>query len=425
MEPYNSSTWDFLLQLQKNSFQYFIDLANPKNGLVPDTDHVESDASISGVGFALSCYPIAIEKKFISRSEAIEKVLVTLNFFADSEQSNSERATGHKGFYYHFLDMQTGQRAGGCELSFIDTGFLLAGILCVASYFNGPDSKEVQIRSLAGQLYGRVDWHWAIGEKKSLPQGWKPTSGFIHYSWEGYSEALLLYTLGLGSPTFPLPEESFALWTSTYQWENIYDVDFLYAGPLFIHLYSHAWIDFRGIRDKFMCEKKSDYFENSRRAIKIQKIYCNRNPNNFNGYGKNCWGITADLGPDFQTQIINGKSITFYPYVARGVPFGPDDGTIAPWAPLASICFDEKMSIAAIEHLRLTYPQLLGKYGLYCSFNESITPPWFPQRYYALDLGIAIMMLENAQNNFIWDLMKKCPAISKGLRRAGFRGGWL
>ncbi|MGZ3808734.1 MAG: glucoamylase family protein [Bacteriovorax sp.] len=295
----------------------------------------------------------------------------------------------------------------------------------MASYFNGPDSKEVQIRSLAGQLYGRVDWHWAIGEKKSLPQGWKPTSGFIHYSWEGYSEALLLYTLGLGSPTFPLPEESFALWTSTYQWENIYDVDFLYAGPLFIHLYSHAWIDFRGIRDKFMCEKKSDYFENSRRAIKIQKIYCNRNPNNFNGYGKNCWGITADLGPDFQTQIINGKSITFYPYVARGVPFGPDDGTIAPWAPLASICFDEKMSIAAIEHLRLTYPQLLGKYGLYCSFNESITPPWFPQRYYALDLGIAIMMLENAQNNFIWDLMKKCPAISKGLRRAGFRGGWL
>jgi hypothetical protein len=421
----NSANWDYLLQLQKDSFQYFIDLTNPSNGLIPDTDHIESAASIAGMGFALSCYPIAVEKKFISRSEAIEKITVALNFFAESEQSESENATGYKGFYYHFLDMKTGRRAGGCELSFVDTGFLLAGILCVATYFQGSDPNEKKIRTLADFLYRRVNWQWAMCEKLSLSQGWKPNSGFIHYAWEGYSEALLLYTLGLGSPTFPLAEKSFALWTSTYQWENIYDVDFLYAGPLFIHLYSHTWIDFRGIRDNFMREKKIDYFENSRRALKIQQIYCDRNPNNFKGYGKNCWGLTADLGPDYQKQIISGKPITFYAYAARGVPYGPDDGTIAPWAPIASICFDEKICLTAIEHLRSTYPQIYGKYGFYCSFNESIVPPWFPQRFYALDLGISILMLENAQNNFIWNLMKKCPVISNGLRRAGFTGGWL
>ncbi|MDD4974574.1 MAG: glucoamylase family protein [Bacteriovorax sp.] len=421
----NSVNWDFLLRLQKDSFQYFVDLANPNNGLIPDTDNKESSASIAGMGFALSCYPIAIEKKFMSRSEVIDRILVVLNFFADSEQSDNENATGYKGFYYHFLDMKTGLRAGGCELSFVDTGFLLAGILCVATYFQGTDPVEKKIRSLADYLYRRVDWQWAICEKLSLSQGWTPSSGFIHYAWEGYNEALLLYTLGLGSPTFPLAEKSFAVWTSTYQWENIYDVDFLYAGPLFIHMYSHAWIDFRGIRDKFMREKKIDYFENSRRALKVQQIYCDRNPNNFKGYEKNCWGITADLGPDYQKQIINGKPITFYSYAARGVPYGPDDGTIAPWATLASLCFDETIGISAINHLRVNYPQILGKYGFKCSFNDSIVPPWFPERFYALDLGISILMLENAQNNFTWNLMKKCPVISNGLRRAGFRGGWL
>lgn len=421
----NSTSWNFLLQLQKDSFQYYVDLADPTTGLVPDTDHIKSNSSIAGVGFALSCYPIAVEKRFMSRGEAIERILLVLNFLAESEQSTNELATGHKGFYYHFLDMQTGKRSGDCELSFIDTGFLLAGILCVATYFKGSDPSEIKIRSLADYLYKRVDWHWATGEKISLPQGWKPTSGFIHYAWEGYSEALLLYILGLGSPTFPLPEKSFEAWTSTYQWENIYDIDFLYAGPLFIHMFSHAWIDFRGIRDKFMREKKIDYFENSRRAIKIQRLYCDRNPNNFKGYGKNCWGITADLGPDQQEQIINGKLITFYGYGARGIPFGPDDGTIAPWPSAASICFDKKISLAAIEHLRLNYPQLQGRYGFYSSFNDSIDPPWFPQRFFALDVGIIVMMIENATSNFTWNLMKKCPVVSNGLRRAGFRGGWL
>ena len=421
----SSPNWEFIQQLQFLAFQYFIDLFNPINGLIPDTDHIDSNASIAGVGFALSSYPIAVENKFIERSDAIKRIITTLTFFAESEQSVSENATGYKGFYYHFLDMKTGQRAGGCELSFIDTGFLLAGVLCVETFFQGTDPLEIKLRHLANIIFSRVDWHWAMGEKLSLSQGWTPSSGFINYAWEGYSEALLLYTLGLGSPTFPLSKESFSAWTSTYQWENIYNVDFLYAGPLFIHMYSHAWIDFRGIRDQFMREKKIDYFENTRRALKIQKNYCDINPNNFTGYSKNCWGITADLGPDYQKQIINGRALTFYAYSARGVPYGPDDGTIAPWASLASICFDQKISLDAIEHLNSTYPQLLGKYGFYCSFNESINPPWYPKRFYALDVGICIMMIENAKNNFVWNLMKKCSVISNGLKRAGFTGGWL
>ncbi len=160
----------------------------------------------------------------------------------------------------------------------------------------------------------------------AVVHGWKPESGFLNYGWEGYSEAIVLYALGLGSPTHPLTEESFQVWTSTYQWENLYDIDFLFAGPLFIHQFSHAWIDFRGIRDRFMREKRCDYFENSRRAAWVQREYAIRNPRSFVGFGEDCWGLSAGDGPSGKPQRVAGRRQTFYGYAARGVPWGPDDG---------------------------------------------------------------------------------------------------
>ena len=180
---------------------------------------------------------------------------------------------------------------------------------------------------LADALYRRADWPWAQNGGATVTHGWKPESGFLEYRWEGYDEALVLYILGLGSPTHPLPEESYAAWASTYEWKNSYGYDYLYAGPLFTHQISHVWIDFRGIRDAFMRDKRIDYFENTRRATYVQQRYAIDNPLEFAGYGKDCWGITASDGPGPDTIKVNGIERRFFDYVGRGVPYGPDDGT--------------------------------------------------------------------------------------------------
>lgn len=205
----------------------------------------------------------------------------------------------------------------------IDTTLLLAGALAAAVYFDDESESEQAIRDLADAIYRRIDWQWALGGEATARQGRKPESGFLHYGWEGYSEAIILCVLALASPSHPLPDESFTAWTSTYRWENIYDCEFLYAGPLFIHQFSQAWIDFAGIRDRYMRAKGSDYFENSRKATHVQREYARRNPHGFEGYGKDCWGLTANEGPGFRTLRIGGRSRSFLGYAARGVPYGP------------------------------------------------------------------------------------------------------
>ena len=177
--------------------------------------------------------------------------------------------------------MKTGRRASNCELSTVDSAFLLAGALTAAAYFDGDCHQEHQIRTLADLLFRRADWRWAQHGKATVTHGYKPRTGFLKYRWEGYDEALLLYVLGLGSPTYPLPDVSYAAWLSTYAWKKIYEYEFVYAGPLFVHQLSHIWIDFRGIQDAYMRERGLDYFENSRRATLIQREYAIRNPREF------------------------------------------------------------------------------------------------------------------------------------------------
>ena len=329
------SDGELLDRFQRAAFGYFLEEINPANGLVADTTRKGSPASIAVVGFALSSYPVAVERGWITRQDAAARTLIALRFFWTSRQSEEADATGYKGFYYHFLDMHSGKRVWQSELSIIDTTLLCAGILTASVYFTGSTRSETEIRELADMLYRRIDWQWAQNGKATVSQGWKPECGFLHYGWEGYNEATILYVLGLASPTHPLPEEScYTAWTATYQWENIYGYDLLYAGPLFIHQFSHAWIDFQGIQDRFMREKGSDYFENSRRATCVQQEYARRNPHEFEGYGENCWGLSAGDGPSPQTLKLDGLERRFFGYAARGVPYGPDDGTLAPPAVL-------------------------------------------------------------------------------------------
>ncbi len=304
--------------MQRHAFDYFLNETNLTNGLVADKSQPGAPASIAAVGFALAAYPVGVERAWISRIDAIERTLAALRFFWNAPQGADPDMTGYKGFFYHFLDMSTGRRAGLCELSTVDTGFLLAGMLAAAAYFDRNSEDEQEIRTLADALYRRVDWPWACDGGATISHGWTPEAGFLPYRWEGYDEASLLYVLALGSPTHPLAAESYLAWTSTYQWKEIYGYEFIYGGPLFIHQYSHIWIDFRGIQDAFTRDKGIDYFENSRRATYVQREYAIRNPLGFAGYGENFWGLTASDGPGRTTRRVNGIERAFFDYAARG-----------------------------------------------------------------------------------------------------------
>ena len=207
--------------LQRQSFSYFVHEANPANGLVSDKTAADWPASIAATGFALAAYPVAIERGFMSRAAAVERTLATLRFFRDSPHGPEPDATGYRGFYYHFLDMRTGRRAWQCELSTVDSAFLLAGMLTARGYFDAETADENEIRTLADALYRRADWHWAQNQGATLTHGWKPESGFLRYRWQGYDEALLLYILALGSPAYPLSDGSYAAWGSTYRWRAL------------------------------------------------------------------------------------------------------------------------------------------------------------------------------------------------------------
>ena len=417
--------------LQKDTFTYFWRETNPANGLLPENTFGEPPASIAGVGLALATYAVGVARGFVTRAQALERTLATLRFFRNSVQSTDADATGYRGFYYHFLDVNTGRRAWPSELSTIDTTILIAGALTAGACFDRDASPEREVRDLADRLYRRIDWQWAQNGGVTVTHGWKPERGFLRYRWEGYNEGLLLYVLGLGSPTFALPEESYLAWTSTYRWKTLYGQRFVYGGPLFMHQLPHLWVDFRVIQDAYMRAKGIDYFENSRRATYAQQAYAIRNPKGFTAYGEHLWGITASNGPGPATRRVNGVTRHFLGYRARAVPNGPDDGTLAPWAVVASLPFAPEIVLPTIQHSLERYPKMVNEYGLVCSINPTFPGSpgrragWISRGHFALDQGPVVLMIENYRSGLIWQLMRRCPFVVDGLRRAGFNHGWL
>jgi hypothetical protein len=420
-----------LERIERLTFRYFDRGVNPANGLVPDSTKQGAPASVAGSGHALACYAVAAERGYVSREHAVTRTLVTLRFFWDSDQSGAREATGYRGFYYHFLDMECGRRALRSELSTIDSAILFAGILVAVAYFDRDTAEEREIRRLGDALYRRADWAWARAGGDVVSMGWTPERGFLRYGWTGYNEALFLYVLALGSPTHAIDRRGYDAWTSSYRWKRIYGREHLFGGPLFIHQLSHAWIDFRDIRDEYMRTKGIDYFENSRRATYIQREYAIRNPRRFAGYHANAWGITASDGPGPAQRTMNGTSRRFWAYRARGVPYGPDDGTLSPWAVAASLPFAPEIVVPALESLEQTHPAITGNLGYKCSYNDTFidgsdgTRAWVSQGYYAIDQGPVVLMIENHRSEFVWQLMRACPYIVDGLHAAGFDGGWL
>ncbi|HJU81492.1 MAG TPA: glucoamylase family protein [Acidimicrobiia bacterium] len=428
-----SDTFDHtdLLKLQRDTFGYYVRETNPANGMVPDSTRKGAPASIAAIGLGLAAYPVAVARGFVSRPEAIDRVLTTLRFFWKSRQGADSEAIGYKGFFYHYLDMESGLRTNHSEISTIDTTYVLAGALTCRAFFDRDTDQEREIRDLALELYARADWQWALNEGDTVAHAWKPERGFSRYRWEGYSEALILYVLALASPTYPIAPNSYSVWASTYRWKKLYGFEFLYAGPLFIHQLSHIWIDFREIQDEYMRTKGIDYFENSRRATYVQQHYALRNPRKFRGYNEHSWGITASDGPGPATRVVDGVSRKFFDYCARGVPHGPDDGTLAPWGVVASLPFAPEIVLPTIAYLDEKYPYIISEYGFRCSYNPTFSDAsgkgkgWIAQGYYGLDQGPIVMMIENHISGLLWTLMRSCSYIVGGLQRAGFAGGWL
>uniref|UniRef100_UPI00398D6AA4 XCC2207 n=1 Tax=Xanthomonas campestris pv. campestris TaxID=340 RepID=UPI00398D6AA4 len=431
--------------IERRTFQFFWDTTNELNGLSPDRFPSRPFASIASVGFALTAYPIGIENGWVSRNQAIDRTLTTLKFFRDAPMGPQRTGkAGYKGFYYHFLDMQQGNRYDSwVELSSVDTALLMMGVLFTQSYYDGDDPREKEIRQIADTLYKRVDWRWLQQRAPLISMGWFPESGFIDHDWMGYNQAMMLYILALGSPTHGVEPDAWTVWTRTYNndWGVYQGQEYLSFGPMFGHQYSHVWIDFRDIQDQYMRERGIDYFLNSRRATLAQRDYAIDNPMKWKDYGENVWGLTAGDGPQNTSQEYRGEQRQFRHYSSRGAGLREnfDDGTIAPTAAISSIVFAPEVVIPATEEMHKRYGDFLySSYGFLDSFNPSfnydiplktgrMVPDrgWVASDYIAIDQGPILAMIANYQNEFVWNVMKKNAYIRTGLERAGFTGGWL
>jgi hypothetical protein len=432
----------FLDTLQRRTFDFFWERTNPRNGLTPDRWPTKSFSSIAAVGFALTAYPIGVERDYVSRAEARERVLTTLRFFWKAPQGEAESGTtGYKGFFYHFLDMETGLRFEQVELSTIDTTLLLGGVLFCQAYFDGEDPEEIAIRAYGDSIYRRVDWRWAQVRMPRVSMGWDPSDGFLDFDWRGFNEAMLLYILAIASPTSPLDASAWREWISTYNWGRFYGQEHVNFAPLFGHQYSHLFVDFRGIQDEYMRRRGIDYFENSRRATYSQRAYAMANPDGWRGYGDSTWGLTASDGPADTTLEIDGRKRRFMEYAARGAALDEirDDGTIVPTAAGGSLPFAPEITLPVLVAMREAHGEaLFGQYGFLDAFNQTwpadqlphkgrVAPGrgWYDDDYLGIDQGPILIMAENYRSDLVWRYMRKHPVIIRGLRRAGFKGGWL
>jgi hypothetical protein len=385
----------FLDELEKRNSQFFWEQASPQTGLVRDRCSVRANsntmvASIAATGFGLTALCIAQKRGFISLSDARDRVLATLRFLW-------KKMPTHRGFFYHFADLNTGERVWDSEVSSVDTSILLCGILTCRQYFE----EHSEISLLAYQIFNRVDWSWLSEDTSLLPHGWTPEFGFLPNRWDYYSEMMMIYLLGLGSLTHPLPVAAWNAWKRTkFEYDGI-----RYIGsfaPLFVHQYSQAWFDFRGKRDAY-----ADYFQNSISATDAHRLFCLDLAKQFPDYSDDLWGITAS---DSQKG-----------YVIWGGPpmMGPIDGTVVPSASAGSLPFLPQPVMRVLKNVKDHYGLAWSRYGFVNAFNP--LKNWYDSDVVGIDVGITMLMAENARSGFVWDTFMKNPEAKRGMERAGFK----
>ncbi len=383
---------EFLDMLERDSFAFFWNEVDPTSGLIKDSTSAGSPCSIAAVGFGLVGICIAEKRGWVSYEDAYERVLTTLKtFYSQLKHKN--------GFFYHFVDMETGRRVWNSEISSIDTAIFIAGALFCGEYF-----KDTKIERLADKLYRRINWQWMLNQREYLCMGWKPESGFLPYYWDSYNELILLYALAIGSPTHPIPESTWKSWkrpTGTY---DDYTFVYSYSGSLFTYQYSHAWINFEELWDD-----EINYWDNSVSAINANRQFCIDNKDDFITYNELCWGLTACLGPDG--------------YKAYGSEPGTGlhDGTIAPSAAGGSIPFAREASISAMRYMYDNFGgKLYGRYGFKDAFN--LSRKWWADDYLGIDQGIIVLMIENARTGMVWEYFMKNEAIQTWIKKCMSQG---
>ena len=390
----------FLEKVEERAFRFFEKEVNPYNGLVRDSapnregTAGNAPASIGAVGFALTVYPVAVERGWMSRAKAQALTVRTLEFFLN-------QAPQHNGFFYHFLNFESGERANQSELSPIDTALFLSGVLFAAEYFD-----DTKIRDLARALYERVDFPWMLNRGKTFAMAWTPESGFLRNRWDVLSEGLLLYVLAIGSPTNPVSEET---WREILRPAGSYrDFRLIQMPPLFTHQFPHIWLDLRDKNDGL-----ADYFQNSVNATRANRAFCMDRASKFAGYGTDLWGLSASDGPSG--------------YRAYGAPSGwsvLDDGTVSPAACGSSIVFTPEESVACMEHIYETYEsKMWGRYGFSDAMN--IGKNWFSPLVLAIDQGALLLMIENYRTGLIWKILGRSEPIQKALKKIGFHQGTM
>jgi hypothetical protein len=384
----------FLDALEQANFLFFWEQANPETGLIKDRCNVRTQdtsvaASIASSGFGLTAICIAEKRGFISRAEARLRVLRSLSFLW-------HKLPTHRGFYFHFANINTGERVWDSEVSSVDTAILLCGVLTCRQHF----SDDGDISSLAHAIFDRVDWTWLSEDTSILSHGWTPELGFIPSRWDFYSELMMMYLLGMGSSSHPLNSDAWFAWKRT-----IFEYDGLrYIGsfaPLFVHQYSQAWFDFRNKRDRY-----ADYFENSVIATDVHRRFCVELNEEFSDYSNALWGITA--------------SDSERGYVVWGGPpaMGPIDGTVVPCAAGGSLPFLPDATMRVLRTIHDHYPQAWSRYGFVDAFNP--LSEWYDTDVIGIDTGIMMVMAENARTGFVWDTFMKNPEAKRGMDVAGF-----
>jgi hypothetical protein len=394
-QTYLSPADDALLEeVEKANFLYFWEQGNPQTGMVKDRCNVRTNdtgvvASIAATGFGLTALCIGQKRGYISLSDARERVVASLRFLW-------KKLPTHRGFFYHFANLNTGERMWDSEVSSVDTAILLCGILTCRQHF-----QHSEISLLAYEIFNRVDWTWLSEDTSLLPHGWTPEIGFLSSRWDYYSELMMMYLLGLGSAAYPLRVETWNAWK-----RNIFEYDGLrYIGsfaPLFVHQYSQAWFDFRGKRDKY-----ADYFHNSAIATDVHRRFCVELAKQFPDYSDDLWGITAS---DSQKG-----------YVVWGGPpsTGPIDGTVVPSASAGSLPFLPQPVMRVLQNIKNRYGAGWSRYGFVNAFNP--LKNWYDTDVIGIDTGITMVMAENARTGFVWETFMKNPEAKRGMERAGFK----
>jgi len=395
--PTNLSSPDdqFLDDLEKANFQFFWEQASPQTGLMKDRSKVAGEdktivASIAATGFGLTALCIAQQRGFVSFADARDRVLLTLRFLW-------KKMPTHRGFFYHFADINTGERVWDSEVSSVDTAILLCGILTCRRHFEAHS----EIALLAYEIFNRVDWTWLSEDTTLLPHGWSPEAGFLPYRWDYYSEMMMIYLLGLGSFTHPLPADAWNAWKRTrFEFDGI---DYIGSfAPLFVHQYSQAWFDFRDKRDQY-----ADYFQNSMLATEAHRRFCLELSKQFSDYSEDLWGISAS---DSQQG-----------YVIWGGPpmMGPIDGTVVPSASAGSLPFLPQPVMGVLKNIKDHYSKAWSRYGFVNAFNPLTN--WYDTDVVGIDVGITMLMAENYRSGFVWKTFMKNPEAQRGMDRAGFK----